>query len=113
MPASCAASMIAWLSGSSVSEPKFMVPRQSRETVSPDRPRWVYSIPPPCARAPARCLIAEPPSTPRRAAQHADGVLDSLGCLVIHLASSERKDSHDDAHRTATTAPYRSHRRCP
>ena len=37
--------MIAWLSGSSVSGPKFMVPRHSRLTDRPVRPRCVYSMP--------------------------------------------------------------------
>jgi hypothetical protein len=41
MPASSAASMIAWLAGSSVCQPKFIVPRQSRETDRPVRPRCV------------------------------------------------------------------------
>lgn len=42
MPASSAASMIAWLSASSVCGPKFMVPRTSRLTLSPVRPSCVY-----------------------------------------------------------------------
>ena len=33
--------MIAWESSSVVSGPKFMVPRQSRLTERPVRPRWV------------------------------------------------------------------------
>ena len=42
MPASSAASMIAWLSASSVCGPKFIVPRTSRLTLSPVRPSCVY-----------------------------------------------------------------------
>src|SRR4051812_49178333 len=36
--------MIAWLSASSVFQPKFMVPRQMRETDRPLRPRCVCSM---------------------------------------------------------------------
>src|SRR5215210_1344162 len=36
--------MISWESASSVFQPKFMVPRQRRETDRPLRPRWVYSM---------------------------------------------------------------------
>src|SRR4030095_16086125 len=36
--------MIAWESASSVFQPKFMVPRQRRETDRPLRPRCVYSM---------------------------------------------------------------------
>src|SRR5258708_6624966 len=39
--------MIAWESCSEVCGPKFMVPRQTRLTCRPERPRWVY-----CMRAP-------------------------------------------------------------
>src|ERR687889_2128797 len=42
MPASCARSMIACASNSSVFQPKFIVPRHRRETVRPLRPRCVY-----------------------------------------------------------------------
>jgi len=45
MPCSCARSMIWWASASPVTEPKFIVPRQSLLTETPLRPRWVYSIP--------------------------------------------------------------------
>src|ERR671916_863457 len=38
--------MIAWASASSVFQPKFIVPRQSRETDRPLRPRCVYSMGP-------------------------------------------------------------------
>ena len=44
MPSSRARSMIVWESSSEVSGPKFIVPRQSRLTSSPVRPRWVCSI---------------------------------------------------------------------
>src|SRR5579859_3642237 len=44
MPWSSARSMMAKLSGSVVFGPKFMVPRQSRLTFSPVRPRFVYSM---------------------------------------------------------------------
>src|SRR5487761_1128178 len=44
MPASWAVSMIACASDSAVSAPKFIVPRQSRLTVRPVRPRWVNRI---------------------------------------------------------------------
>src|SRR5688500_11145950 len=44
IPSDSARSRIAWLSASSVFQPKFIVPRQSRETDSPLRPRWVYSM---------------------------------------------------------------------
>src|ERR687895_2384204 len=43
MPSSRARSMIASESSSEVSGPKFIVPRHSRLTSSPVRPRWVYS----------------------------------------------------------------------
>src|ERR1700724_4451093 len=46
MANSCARSMIACASPAGVSDPKFMVPRQSRLTLRPDRPRCVYSMPP-------------------------------------------------------------------
>ena len=36
--------MMAWESSSGVSGPKFMVPRQNRLTMSPSRPRCVYSM---------------------------------------------------------------------
>jgi hypothetical protein len=36
--------MIAWESSSEASGPKFIVPRHSRLTSSPLRPRWVCSI---------------------------------------------------------------------
>src|SRR5262245_17858573 len=45
MPASSAASMMAKLSASPVSRPKFMVPRQSRLTRRPVRPRFTYCMP--------------------------------------------------------------------
>src|SRR3954466_15283675 len=41
MPSAWARSMTAWESASSVFQPKFMVPRQSRETERPLRPRLV------------------------------------------------------------------------
>src|ERR1035437_10297504 len=44
IPASWAESMIKWAAGSSVSGPKFMVPRHRRETDRPERPRWVYCM---------------------------------------------------------------------
>ena len=44
MPCSRAASMMAWESASSVCGPKFIVPRHSRLTFKPVRPRYVYSI---------------------------------------------------------------------
>src|SRR5947208_7286481 len=44
MPASRARSMIAKLSASLVSAPKFMVPGQRRLTRSPVRPRWTYCM---------------------------------------------------------------------
>jgi hypothetical protein len=44
MPYSSAASIIACASASLVNGPKFIVPRHSRETERPDRPRWVYCI---------------------------------------------------------------------
>src|SRR2546423_81777 len=44
MPCSSARSMIVKLSGSVVLGPKFIVPRQSRLTSSPVRPRFVYSM---------------------------------------------------------------------
>src|SRR5215212_2189348 len=44
MPSAWARSMIAWESASSVFQPKFMVPRHSRETDRPLRPRCVYSM---------------------------------------------------------------------
>ena len=47
MPCSSARSMMAKLSGSVVCGPKFIVPRQSRLTDRPVRPRFVYSIRPP------------------------------------------------------------------
>src|SRR5229473_6577976 len=37
--------MIAWASAGGVSGPKFMVPRQRRLTLRPERPRWMYSMP--------------------------------------------------------------------
>src|SRR4029077_2026115 len=43
-PSSSARSMMAKLSASLVSGPKFIVPRQSRLTFTPDRPRWTYCI---------------------------------------------------------------------
>jgi hypothetical protein len=36
--------MIAWLSCSDVSGPKFMVPSTNRDTDSPLRPSWAYSM---------------------------------------------------------------------
>src|SRR5271166_4283023 len=36
--------MMAWASGGGVSGPKFMVPRQRRLTLRPERPRWMYSM---------------------------------------------------------------------
>src|SRR5712691_12028263 len=36
--------MIAWASVGGVSGPKFMVPRQRRLTLRPERPRWIYSM---------------------------------------------------------------------
>src|SRR5512135_2304835 len=42
MPCSSARSMIVKESSSEVSGPKFIVPRHSRETSRPARPRWVY-----------------------------------------------------------------------
>src|SRR5687768_9346517 len=44
MPSACARSMIACESASSVFQPKFIVPRQRRETDRPLRPRCVYSM---------------------------------------------------------------------
>src|SRR5687767_12216553 len=44
MPWSSAESMMPWASDSSACGPKFMVPRQSRETFRPERPKWVYCI---------------------------------------------------------------------
>src|SRR2546430_194570 len=44
MPCSSARSMMAKLSGSVVLGPKFIVPRQSRLTLRPVRPRFVYSM---------------------------------------------------------------------
>src|SRR3954468_10399196 len=44
MPSWRARSMIAWESSSEVFQPKFMVPRQRRETDRPLRPRCVYSM---------------------------------------------------------------------
>src|SRR6516225_1739391 len=44
MPSSCARSMIACASPGGVSDPKFIVPRQSRLTDRPLRPRCVYSM---------------------------------------------------------------------
>src|ERR1044072_9246453 len=44
MPCSCALSMIAKLSSSDVSGPKFMVPSTRRDTDRPLRPRCVYSM---------------------------------------------------------------------
>src|SRR3954464_6798709 len=44
MPSWRARSMIAWESSSEVCQPKFMVPRQRRETDRPLRPRCVYSM---------------------------------------------------------------------
>src|ERR1700759_5314106 len=44
MPTSWAWSMIAWALSGGVSGPKFMVPRQSRLTLRPVRPRCVYSM---------------------------------------------------------------------
>ena len=41
MPAACAVSRMAKACVSSVCGPKFMVPRQRRETVRPERPRCV------------------------------------------------------------------------
>src|SRR5688500_6339705 len=38
--------MISWASASSVFQPKFIVPRQRRETDRPLRPRCVYSMEP-------------------------------------------------------------------
>src|SRR6185503_11238072 len=43
-PSSSARSMMAKLSASLVSGPKFIVPRQSRLTFTPERPRWTYCI---------------------------------------------------------------------
>src|SRR6266545_3507717 len=42
IPTSSALSMIVKLSASAVCWPKFMVPRHSRLTLRPVRPRWVY-----------------------------------------------------------------------
>src|SRR4051812_38811571 len=46
MPASRAASMMAWLAASSLSLPKFIVPRTRRLTWSPVRPSCVYFMGP-------------------------------------------------------------------
>src|SRR6266498_2746968 len=62
MPSSSARSMIAWESASEVSGPKFIVPRQSRLTRSPVRPRCAY-----CIEAPRRS--AGDRGKPRRAPQ--------------------------------------------
>src|ERR1700679_2709663 len=48
MPCSCAASMIACESASLVNGPKFIVPRQRRDTDRPERPRWVNCMIPAC-----------------------------------------------------------------
>ena len=44
IPASSAASMMLWLVGSSVCQPKFIVPRARRLTFAPVRPRWAYCM---------------------------------------------------------------------
>src|SRR3954452_5484322 len=44
MPSCRARSMIAWESSSDVCQPKFIVPRHSRDTERPLRPRCVYSM---------------------------------------------------------------------
>src|ERR1700744_6593908 len=45
MPSSWAWSMIVCASAAGVSDPKFIVPRHSRLTERPERPRCVYSMP--------------------------------------------------------------------
>src|SRR4051794_4067465 len=45
IPSASAPSRIAWLSSSPSCQPKFMVPRHSRDTFSPERPRFVYRMP--------------------------------------------------------------------
>src|SRR3954452_9898157 len=57
MPFSMARSMMRCASGSSVTGPKFIVPRTSRETDRPLRPRCVYSMAP-NLRRPARASSA-------------------------------------------------------
>src|SRR6478735_5710393 len=54
MPAAWAESMMLWASASSVCGPKFMVPRQRRETFRPERPRWVYCMEDPFNGRPAK-----------------------------------------------------------
>src|SRR5215469_4461599 len=58
MPSSCARSMTACASAGGVSDPKFIVPRQSRLTDRPERPRCVYSIIPSFSRARYGVLLA-------------------------------------------------------
>ncbi|GLY52743.1 hypothetical protein Lesp01_63990 [Lentzea sp. NBRC 102530] len=59
--------MIAWLSSSVVSGPKFIVPRHRRETDRPLRPRFVYSMVPTLPLGEARRhveLLQLPPFPP-------------------------------------------------
>ena len=66
--------MIACESASSVFQPKFMVPRQSRETDSPLRPRCVYSMPTTLAPwAPCRTTPCPSSFAAATAVRRADG----------------------------------------
>src|SRR6266516_1819331 len=81
--------MMAKLSGSVVFGPKFIVPRQSRLTRSPVRPRFVYSMPvtlPLRAHSKATVESAAFPGCGSRAEEHVIPAGQALAWLVVGTA---------------------------
>src|SRR6266508_135576 len=99
MPCSCALSMIAWASDSGVIGPKFMVPRQSRLTRRPVRPRWVYSMPPTLPRlgpsAPPRAPVFLPGRLVATECRQYAGDAVEAGVLRPHGRAGSRRRNGD------------------